>query len=392
MFGLLYYDLLSHRRFLNDTSVLLYNYSILLNEVATGNNIANNTATPSSTCNPANTCRDVAIENRRSIIYSVSFFSVILLFLICLKYLTYQCIEQDLQTVFSHHLPGLNLIDSEDYIDGPKLVSDDLKYESIEASLVNMFVIEHHDDFCPYPVATVMDPPSSKNDDQGCQRKQNQESFGDDHEIKDIENQNCFNVLQKNIECSICLDYFKEGDVVSISPFYSLQQTCHHVFHHICIKEWLLKHSTCPTCRQEFLFNDSNNHFVALDDIVYDNSVMRNDASQHSFHHYDFDHAFDWMKSCNFHQDVVNMYPQKASFFFCLQHGIMQLPSSKSHMNQQGKQQSEDVATKIDEKEPQIICLLTIPNSKELVELRLYTMKKRLSIDHTTHEHPIETQ
>ena len=50
-------------------------------------------------------------------------------------------------------------------------------------------------------------------------------------------------------ECPICMDEFHVRDVVSWSSY----ETCSHVYHHQCIKEWLLRHSTCPICREVFL-------------------------------------------------------------------------------------------------------------------------------------------
>jgi hypothetical protein len=48
----------------------------------------------------------------------------------------------------------------------------------------------------------------------------------------------------KFLECAICRDDYKEGDVVNKLP------CCH--YHHIdCIVIWLNKHSTCPVCRYE---------------------------------------------------------------------------------------------------------------------------------------------
>jgi Ring finger domain len=46
-------------------------------------------------------------------------------------------------------------------------------------------------------------------------------------------------------ECSICMEQFEKDDIVSWSP----TTTCLHVFHHECIKEWLLYHDNCPYCR-----------------------------------------------------------------------------------------------------------------------------------------------
>jgi hypothetical protein len=47
-------------------------------------------------------------------------------------------------------------------------------------------------------------------------------------------------------ECTICQLAFQENDLVS------RLSGCRHVYHHLCIKRWLLKHSHCPTCRQSF--------------------------------------------------------------------------------------------------------------------------------------------
>jgi hypothetical protein len=39
-------------------------------------------------------------------------------------------------------------------------------------------------------------------------------------------------------ECSICIDRFQIGDIVSMSPNLSLPpHSCQHMFHYICIKE-----------------------------------------------------------------------------------------------------------------------------------------------------------
>jgi len=50
-------------------------------------------------------------------------------------------------------------------------------------------------------------------------------------------------------ECPICFDTIEPGDVVSWSP----QPDCGHVFHHMCLKEWLVRNENCPFCRQTCL-------------------------------------------------------------------------------------------------------------------------------------------
>lgn len=65
------------------------------------------------------------------------------------------------------------------------------------------------------------------------------ESFFHDAEAED----------EHNRECPICMDSFTVGDVASWSSY----ENCSHVYHHQCIKEWLLRHNNCPFCREIFL-------------------------------------------------------------------------------------------------------------------------------------------
>ncbi len=46
-------------------------------------------------------------------------------------------------------------------------------------------------------------------------------------------------------ECSICMEVFKVGDKISFSP----AEGCLHVFHHDCLRRWLLRKTDCPCCR-----------------------------------------------------------------------------------------------------------------------------------------------
>jgi len=56
-------------------------------------------------------------------------------------------------------------------------------------------------------------------------------------------------------ECPICFDEFKAGDIVS----WTSMQCCRHVFHHLCIKEWLQRQKECPLCREICLPSDQPN-------------------------------------------------------------------------------------------------------------------------------------
>jgi Ring finger domain len=50
-------------------------------------------------------------------------------------------------------------------------------------------------------------------------------------------------------ECPICFDRLEAGELLS----WSANPQCDHVFHHACIKEWLLDRRDCPFCRTVFL-------------------------------------------------------------------------------------------------------------------------------------------
>jgi hypothetical protein len=63
-------------------------------------------------------------------------------------------------------------------------------------------------------------------------------------------------VASQGIECPICMASMKDGDIVS----YNFAGSCStHVYHHSCIKEWLLRHVSCPACRQTYLPIDEAN-------------------------------------------------------------------------------------------------------------------------------------
>jgi len=105
-------------------------------------------------------------------------------------------------------------------------------------------------------------------------------------------------------ECPICFDDLRTGDVAS----WSLDPSCKHVFHHACIKEWLLKHEGCPFCRATFL--------------PIDDAAMQ--QSSHS----------SASRSGNNSMLQVNMLlmahnERTRSCFCCADHGIVYLPQSR---------------------------------------------------------------
>jgi hypothetical protein len=62
----------------------------------------------------------------------------------------------------------------------------------------------------------------------------------DDDDDDDDDDQNSFNK-----SCGICLEKFRVGEAVS----WSCDPGCEHVFHHECLRNWLLRRVRCPFCR-----------------------------------------------------------------------------------------------------------------------------------------------
>ena len=53
--------------------------------------------------------------------------------------------------------------------------------------------------------------------------------------------------LRKYKSCVICNNYFKDNDLINI--FYCGE----HIFHTICLKNWLFQSSVCPFCNYDFM-------------------------------------------------------------------------------------------------------------------------------------------
>ena len=56
-----------------------------------------------------------------------------------------------------------------------------------------------------------------------------------------------------NKNCVICLEDFKDNESIICLP-------CIHVFHNDCIKSWLNRHNSCPTCKFQLTFQNLNSH------------------------------------------------------------------------------------------------------------------------------------
>jgi hypothetical protein len=54
-------------------------------------------------------------------------------------------------------------------------------------------------------------------------------------------------VLQRSIQCSICLESTRSHDSIIVLPL------CQHGFHATCIRPWFVQHTTCPLCRRSVI-------------------------------------------------------------------------------------------------------------------------------------------
>lgn len=81
------------------------------------------------------------------------------------------------------------------------------------------------------------------------------EDFNYLEDVKIILSADEFNKLAKvtdetlivNKQCNICLEELQKNDLSNNSL---IQLQCNHIFHNICIREWLTKQSSkCPSCR-----------------------------------------------------------------------------------------------------------------------------------------------
>lgn len=56
-------------------------------------------------------------------------------------------------------------------------------------------------------------------------------------------------LAEERVECVICQEDIERGDTVIVLP---CNPTHPHSFHEACIQPWIVRHSTCPTCRGIF--------------------------------------------------------------------------------------------------------------------------------------------
>lgn len=110
--------------------------------------------------------------------------------------------------------------------------------------------VKAHDDVCERVLQSSQSTPRSKSS-LALQRSEDSDVTTSDEEacvVADADDAQ---------DCPICFESIEVGDVVSWAP----QTNCGHVFHHGCIKEWLLRNDSCPFCRKICL---------PIDGVLYD--------------------------------------------------------------------------------------------------------------------------
>jgi hypothetical protein len=114
-----------------------------------------------------------------------------------------------------------------------------MRYAQIESWLISRR-IEPHDEMCKKALSYL-------DSCTGIPKELKRRTWSADTVCTDVE---CGSIsANEEHECPVCLDPLEVGDLVSWSP----NTKCEHVFHHCCIKEWLIKRKGCPCCRQTFL-------------------------------------------------------------------------------------------------------------------------------------------
>ena len=190
------------------------------------------------------------------------------------------------------------------------------RYRNIEKWLVTKRV-EAHDGVCE-TVLQALVPASmrdNKNKDNICDNDKSKDPPNhparkctvDNRATTDFESINDINSSsssssstdEQHEECSICFEAFRVGELIS----WSANPKCSHVYHHICVKEWLRKNKECPYCREIFLPIDR-----------HQGSVMT-------------------LKKIN--ELILAQQTRSAHCYYCLEHGVIRPPShySRKHVN-----------------------------------------------------------
>lgn len=110
------------------------------------------------------------------------------------------------------------------------------RYETIEGWLITKKA-KKHDVMCEKLVVASAQRKDAASSVEIC----TQIRCSSSHDTAETCDEWSFNDYEEK-ECPICMEGLELNDAVSWSP----NEKCSHVFHHECIKEWLLKHVECP--------------------------------------------------------------------------------------------------------------------------------------------------
>jgi Ring finger domain len=260
---------------------------------------------------------------------------------------------------------------------GVRKVATEVEYVRIESSLRNMYVLPHHPTFCPYQM--------NENDEMNIDNKidlysQNDiESNGGESSLEHgsdttksyhstSSNELCTmsaysihstdtDVTARDGKCSICLHRFKIGDIVSMSPNSSFY-TCQHIFHHICIKEWLLDHNSCPFCR-EIYFRDDEETGLRNDNTTMINNVRQDNAMKPKVSLDDNANFLD-------DDDTITCY--------CIHHGMIQYEVSGSHNVRRNSSTFPVGNNDPNTSSNRVMLMISKPTANELATMRLHPL------------------
>jgi Ring finger domain len=204
------------------------------------------------------------------------------------------------------------------------------RYNSIENWVVSK-QIHAHDDLCSKclmadhnttaasatAATTTATPCSSSSSSSKDSVKQRIKTAGTvdmtDEEWGAGEDDDAGDEVEGGHECPICFEEFQVGDVISWSP--ESTTSCTHMFHHACIKEWLLKNAGCPFCRATVL---------PVDRLL----LVRGGGGQQT--------------TPGLHQIAELLQAQEhrkksqQDCFYCIDHGIVKLPNNSVHRSRAG--------------------------------------------------------
>jgi Ring finger domain len=133
-------------------------------------------------------------------------------------------------------------------------------------------------------------------------------------------------------ECPICMECFKQNDLVSWSP----STDCDHVFHHACIKTWLLYHECCPYCRVTVLTVDNDTSF----EINSPSSSVATIVPSPMLGRFGFTKKRLPRKKDNLLQLMQQRHQRSCSTYYCLKEGLVLLdcpPATKEATTKEGK-------------------------------------------------------